>query len=60
MQNVNSTLSAKTMKWVCGAPVTERIVWGFVVIGVLLRLRQFTFDRSLWLDESALALNIIQ
>jgi hypothetical protein len=40
-------------------PVTETIVWIFVVIGVLLRLRQFLFDRSLWLDESSLALNII-
>lgn len=29
------------------------------VIGIALRLRQFLFNRSLWWDESAIALNII-
>lgn len=39
--------------------MTEWIAWGFVAIGIFFRLRQFLFDRSLWLDESFLALNII-
>jgi hypothetical protein len=41
------------------SPLTERIVWGFVALGCLLRLRQFLFDRALWNDESMLALNLI-
>jgi hypothetical protein len=38
----------------------RRIGWPWIVIGfgVLLRLSQYWFDRSLWLDEAYLALNI--
>lgn len=32
--------------------------WLFVALGVLLRVRQFVSNRSLWLDEAALALII--
>jgi hypothetical protein len=49
----------KIKNWISPLPVTEKLVWGFLAIGTLLRLRQFLFDRSLWLDESFLALNII-
>jgi hypothetical protein len=47
------------IKWLCAPPANKRIVWGFLAMGILLRLRQFLFDRSLWVDESLLALNII-
>ena len=47
------------MKWISAPRAAERIAWGFVAIGMLLRLRQFLFDRSLWLDETFVALNII-
>jgi uncharacterized membrane protein len=33
--------------------------WGLIVLGILLRLRQYIANRSLWLDEAMLALNII-
>jgi hypothetical protein len=34
------------------------VVWLLLGLGALLRLRAYLFDRSLWLDEAALALNI--
>lgn len=38
----------------------QTALWGLIVLGILFRLRQYLFDRSLWLDESFLALNIIR
>ena len=35
------------------------MVWAFVTIGVVLRLRQYQFDRSLWNDETELVMNIL-
>ena len=37
----------------------DRLPWLIIVVGVVLRLRQYLFNRSLWLDESFLALNIV-
>lgn len=33
--------------------------WGIVLIGVLLRLRQYLLNRSLWADEASLAVNLV-
>jgi len=49
----------RAFKWTWSLPSNPTIVWGFIVFGILVRLRQYLFDRSLWLDESFLALNII-
>jgi hypothetical protein len=34
--------------------------WAIIAVGVLLRLAQYAANRSLWLDEAALALNIVE
>jgi 4-amino-4-deoxy-L-arabinose transferase-like glycosyltransferase len=36
------------------------LAWGLVALGVLLRLRQYLFARSLWLDETLLSLNVLE
>ncbi len=36
----------------------EWLPWILIALGTLLRLRQYLFDRSLWLDEAFLALDI--
>jgi hypothetical protein len=37
----------------------QRIIATLMVLGILFRLRQYLFDRSLWLDESLLVVNIL-
>jgi hypothetical protein len=37
----------------------SRLIWFSVALGALLRLVQYLRNRSLWLDESSLALNIL-
>src|SRR3990172_8968599 len=32
--------------------------WGIVLLGIILRLRQYLVDRSFWADEASLAVNI--
>jgi hypothetical protein len=39
---------------------SQTLTWVFVTLGVVLRIRQYLFNRSLWLDESMLSLNIIR
>ena len=40
--------------------LASRVVFGFIGIGVVLRMAQYALNRSLWLDETMLALNITQ
>ena len=42
-----------------GSRSFSRFEWTIIAYGVLLRLTQYLFNRSLWLDESMLALNIV-
>lgn len=37
----------------------NRLLWFFIFVGVFLRVVQYSLDRSLWIDEAFLALNII-
>jgi hypothetical protein len=38
---------------------SQKFIWIIVGIGVILRLIEYFVNRSLWLDESSLALNIV-
>lgn len=38
---------------------SDRLPWIIISLGVILRLVQYLYNRSLWLDESYLAMNII-
>ena len=40
-------------------PIATVASWSIAVLGIVLRIRQFAFDRSLWNDEADLALNLI-
>jgi uncharacterized membrane protein len=55
---MNSMSRPDGMKWT-QAPPWNLVVWAFAALGILFRLRQYLFDRSLWLDEAFVALNII-
>lgn len=35
-------------------------LWGLILLGLLLRLRQYRLRLALWLDEAMLALNLVQ
>jgi len=38
---------------------TSKLARLAIIVGIVLRLRYYAFNRSLWLDESLLALNLI-
>lgn len=39
---------------------SDALAWTIVAFGALLRIAQYAFNRSLWVDESFLALNIVE
>lgn len=39
--------------------ISKRLLWIIVSFGIVTRLTQYLFNRSLWRDEASLALNII-
>ena len=45
--------------WLRHVEAAPWLPWFIIGLGVLLRLRQYLFDRSMWLDESFLALGIM-
>ena len=42
------------------APLTVQLTWLFASLGIVFRVAQYAADRSLWHDEAALALNLIE
>ena len=59
------------MQDTCGRPKTQlsqriislcsrqRLILAIICFGILVRLVQYLFNRSLWADEAVLALNIV-
>lgn len=56
-----AALSLPARAWVHGAVLRAPVQWDTVLLlaGVVLRLRQFVFNRSLWLDEAYLAASFV-
>jgi hypothetical protein len=40
-------------------PALHRYAQGLIAVGAVLRIAQYAFNRSLWLDEASLAMNIV-
>jgi uncharacterized membrane protein len=40
--------------------ISKLFPWLIIILGTLIRLRQYLVNRSLWLDEASLALNILE
>ena len=45
--------------WSLRTLASPGLAWSIVAVGVVLRVAQYLSDRSLWLDESFLALNLL-
>ena len=41
---------AEVMRWLC---------WGIVIMGIAIRLAVYLYNKSLWLDEATLAVNVL-
>lgn len=39
---------------------SQKLLWAIVCFGILLHAAQYVFNRSLWVDEAGVALNIIE
>src|SRR2546430_17722328 len=57
--DVEMTRSERITASVRGVALSPRLVWAIVVLGIVLRTIRYFSDRSLWLDESYLALNVL-
>ncbi len=60
MQNIFKITQTKVIKKVISALfLPAKLPWTIIAFGILVRLVQYLSNRSLWNDEAALALNIV-
>lgn len=59
MQNVFKLTQNKFSKIISSLFSPQRLPWTIIYFGILVRLVQYLSNRSLWNDEAALALNIV-
>ncbi len=59
MQNVFKFTPNKFSKIISSLFSPQRLPWTIIYFGILVRLVQYLSNRSLWNDEAALALNIV-
>ncbi len=61
---MRSTPSNRTVREIialvgANVPLAQISRWLLILLAILLRARQYFFNRSLWLDEALLAVNIV-
>jgi hypothetical protein len=49
----------RTWKRVQSATTPNYLWWGIILLGIVLRLRQYLLNRSFWTDEASLAMNLV-
>ncbi|HEX9378945.1 MAG TPA: glycosyltransferase family 39 protein [Gaiellaceae bacterium] len=55
-----STRQHRTAARLTSFAVSRELVWALIALGAVVRVREYLANRSLWLDESFLSLNLIE
>jgi hypothetical protein len=54
------SVKSSSVFWMINGVESEKFLYGIIGVGIILRCAKYLANRSLWLDESFLALNLIK